>query len=161
MNTTWNPNNPPTVEEVPDDVQCWVTQKNGTVIGQFGGDTRFFWKAKSHKNPPIAWKSKETQPEPYQPPKPKRREWWINCYPTGRTDVVYLSCESAENHAEPDCVKTAHVREVLPMDPTPEEVEEVAEWMRIWSKDPLTEYTERHILKKGLEKMAAKLRGNE
>ena len=71
------------------------------------------------------------KPRKYVPPKPKRREWWM----ISRSDEIctcdVYTVEQLRN-GEP-WPGQIHVREVLPTDPTPEAIEEVAAKFEAWS----------------------------
>ena len=85
-------------------------------------------------------------PKPYVPPKPKRRELKL----VRRTDCDWRQ-RNAVIDVPMDQSETMIVREVLPTDPSPEEIEEVAA--------ELLQLNHRYGL--GLCKLAAKLRGDK
>jgi len=109
---------PPTLEDVPDGNLCVV--KTGVAnCRMYGAEARMKWK------PHWTWGFISSQQGDSTPSESKRREWWIasDTYklPDSYDQEVWLlrSRTSSGNDI--------HIREVLPTDPTPETVAEVAE----------------------------------
>jgi hypothetical protein len=67
---------------------------------------------------------REYTPEPYVPPKPKRREWWIA---GGESNGFAYRCPQYSGNVK---IPQIHVREVLPGDPNPDLFSDIIEAMR-------------------------------
>jgi hypothetical protein len=148
----WITNRPPTKEEVADTELCWVTRYNGRVDVCAGKWIRAYWHQEEGHDP-RAWMPL-SYPKPYQPPKPRRQELWISySHHENRDGSLRRKYDCGIYFRQPTAVESIHVREVLPDDPDPEAVKEVAEQLQ-----SLADETDWMLTDEDLKSMARKLR---
>ena len=95
----------------------WVTYDNGEVDWVYP-------EYVERKDRIIAWKPREQKPEPYVPPKPKRREW-----KAGHNTITVIK-HSIYGDTQHTVGMNSCIREVLQGDPDPDVVLGVLEEMK-------------------------------
>jgi len=132
----------PTAEDADEKGWVWIQDNDGVTV------RLATWRNVHHglvNSDGKVWhpKPKAEKPEPYKPPVPERREWWV------------VTCKGYDWHSKHDSLDDAvyiankvdgrvfHVREVRDGDPAPEDVAAVREQMQcssypLWDRDRVT-----------------------
>lgn len=123
-NNEWIPLDQSTRDQLDDQKPYWVTSVGAQGKPQV---TWGYGRLIKQSTNTIAVKAKECTPEPYVPPKPERREWWIVEMSHNANDDAYRVQQMDTSMRAIDQI---HVREVLGGDPSPEMIEGVIREMK-------------------------------
>lgn len=119
----WITDRRPTKEDADVDGCVWIAVDDFAALSNWHHDNDCPWQPTN-------------RPEPYVPPKPVRREWGLSLQPRdgGETSWQDGTAFLRQSRSAPISAEDIHVREVLPGDPTPETIEEVANDLDVIAK---------------------------